>query len=97
MESVITARNETSVSEQDALRGLSWWQKAVVYQVLVPSFKDTNHDGHGDLQGIAENLDYLVELGIDIVWLSPIFESPMADMGCALAIPFPVLSVANTR
>lgn len=78
----IKSASEAAISEQDALHGLTWWQKAVVYQVLVPSFKDTNGDGHGDLLGIAENLDYLAELGINIVWLSPIFESPMADMGC---------------
>ncbi|KAJ9210371.1 CAZyme family GH13 [Paecilomyces variotii] len=77
----IKSASEAAISEQDALHGLTWWQKAVVYQVLVPSFKDTNGDGHGDLLGIAENLDYLAELGINIVWLSPIFESPMADMG----------------
>lgn len=75
------AESAASGPEQDVLRELHWWQKAVVYQVLVPSFKDTNHDGHGDLLGIAENLDYIAELGANIVWLSPIFESPMTDMG----------------
>lgn len=59
----------------------SWWKDAVVYQIFLPSFKDTNGDGYGDLQGIIEKLEYLVELGINIIWLSPIFDSPMYDMG----------------
>lgn len=58
-----------------------WWKDAVVYQVFVPSFKDTNSDGYGDLRGVIEKLEYLVELGINIIWLSPIFDSPMYDMG----------------
>lgn len=60
---------------------LEWWQVSSVYQVLIPSFKDTNGDGKGDLGGVIDNLDYLVDLGIDIVWLTPIFDSPMYDMG----------------
>lgn len=60
---------------------LEWWQEATVYQVLIPSFKDTNGDGKGDIRGVVENLDYLVDLGVDVVWLTPIFESPMFDMG----------------
>jgi 1,4-alpha-glucan branching enzyme len=58
-----------------------WWKDAVVYQIYVPSFKDTNGDGYGDLRGVIEKLEYLLELGINIIWLSPIFESPMYDMG----------------
>jgi oligo-1,6-glucosidase len=60
---------------------LKWWQQATIYQILVQSFKDTNGDGKGDLLGVVEKLDYLAELGIDIIWLSPIFDSPMFDMG----------------
>ncbi|KAM7184055.1 alpha-glucosidase 1 [Rhypophila sp. PSN 637] len=63
----------------------TWWKAAVVYQVYMASFKDTNHDGYGDLAGIAENLDYLVDLGVDVLWLSPIFDSPMYDMGYDIA------------
>jgi oligo-1,6-glucosidase len=59
----------------------SWWKDAVVYQIFVPSFKDTNSDGYGDLRGVIEKLEYLVDLGINIIWLSPIFDSPMYDMG----------------
>jgi 1,4-alpha-glucan branching enzyme len=58
-----------------------WWKNAVVYQIYVPSFKDTNGDGYGDLRGVTEKLEYLMELGINIIWLSPIFDSPMYDMG----------------
>jgi oligo-1,6-glucosidase len=65
----------------ESAEALKWWQRATIYQVFIQSFKDTNGDGKGDLRGVVENLDYLVELGIDIVWLSPIYDSPMFDMG----------------
>ncbi|KAI4207912.1 MAG: hypothetical protein LQ348_000410 [Seirophora lacunosa] len=59
----------------------SWWKEAVVYQVYPASFKDTNKDGWGDIQGIASKLDYLKDLGVDVVWVSPMYKSPQADMG----------------
>src|SRR4051812_23795366 len=58
-----------------------WWQSASVYQVYPRSFLDTNGDGVGDLGGIAAKLDYLLELGVAALWLSPIYRSPMADFG----------------
>ncbi len=58
-----------------------WWKEKVVYQLYPRSFKDTNGDGIGDLKGIIEKLDYLKSLGIDVVWINPIFESPNDDMG----------------
>src|ERR1044072_9477286 len=58
-----------------------WWQSAVVYQIYPRSFQDSSGDGVGDLRGIVQRLPYLVELGIDAVWLSPVFRSPMADFG----------------
>lgn len=58
-----------------------WWHDAVVYQIYPRSFADGNGDGVGDLRGIIERLDHLEALGIDAVWLSPIFRSPMADFG----------------
>ncbi len=58
-----------------------WWRGAVTYQVYPRSFQDTNGDGVGDLPGITRRLPYLAELGVDAVWLSPFFRSPMADMG----------------
>lgn len=58
-----------------------WWQNGVIYQIYPRSFQDSNGDGVGDIQGIISRLDYLQWLGIDCVWLSPIFSSPMADFG----------------
>lgn len=58
-----------------------WWKNAVVYQIYPRSFKDSNGDGFGDLQGVIEKLDYLKELGIDVIWLSPVFDSPQDDNG----------------
>lgn len=62
-----------------------WWQTGVIYQVYPRSFQDSNGDGVGDLDGITQRLPYLVELGIDIVWLSPFYTSPMADFGYDVA------------
>ncbi|MBF4768443.1 alpha-glucosidase [Nocardioides agariphilus] len=58
-----------------------WWKSAVVYQVYPRSFADSNGDGVGDLGGIIERLDYLERLGVDVLWLSPVYRSPMADNG----------------
>ena len=58
-----------------------WWRSAVVYQIYPRSFADSNGDGMGDLPGITEKLDYLVELGVDVLWLSPVYRSPMDDNG----------------
>jgi len=59
----------------------SWWQSGIFYQIYPRSFQDSNHDGVGDLKGILNRLPYLTELGVDAIWLSPIFTSPMADFG----------------
>jgi alpha-glucosidase len=58
-----------------------WWRGGVIYQVYPRSFQDSNGDGIGDLPGIVRRLDYLAQLGVDAIWLSPIFESPQEDMG----------------
>ena len=58
-----------------------WWHDKVAYQIYPKSFLDTNDDGIGDLRGIISKLDYLKELGIDIIWLSPVYESPFVDQG----------------
>lgn len=58
-----------------------WWHDKVAYQIYPKSFRDTNGDGIGDLRGVISKLDYLKELGIDIIWLSPIYQSPFADQG----------------
>ena len=62
-------------------RPTAWWKEVVVYQVYPRSFNDSNGDGIGDLNGITAKLDYLKQLGIDVVWLSPHFDSPNADNG----------------
>ena len=58
-----------------------WWKEGVVYQIYPRSFNDSNNDGIGDIRGITEKLDYLAELGVTIVWLSPVYQSPNADNG----------------
>ena len=58
-----------------------WWKKSVVYQIYPRSFMDSNGDGFGDLQGIIRKLDYLENLGIDVIWLSPVYDSPQQDNG----------------
>ena len=62
-----------------------WWHNSVVYQIYPRSFNDSNNDGIGDLQGIIEKLDYLKDLGIDVIWLSPVYKSPMEDFGYDIA------------
>jgi maltose alpha-D-glucosyltransferase/alpha-amylase len=59
----------------------SWYHSAIFYEVYVRAFKDSNCDGHGDMNGLAEKLDYLQELGVDCLWISPIFPSPLKDDG----------------
>lgn len=62
-----------------------WWKKAVVYQIYPRSFQDSNGDGIGDLKGIIQRMDYLGELGIDAIWLSPVYKSPQDDNGYDIA------------
>ncbi len=62
-----------------------WWERGVIYQIYPRSFQDSDADGVGDLAGIELRLDYLAELGIDAIWLSPIYPSPMADFGYDIA------------
>jgi glycosidase len=58
-----------------------WWKESVVYQIYTASFCDLNGDGWGDIKGITSKVDYIKNLGADIVWLSPIYRSPHVDMG----------------
>jgi alpha-glucosidase len=69
------ARGEPAEAEQD------WWKNAVIYQVYPRSFQDTNGDGIGDLKGIIQHLDYLQSLGVDAIWLTPVYPSPNYDFG----------------
>jgi len=66
-------------------RPTDWWKSAVVYQIYPPSFADSNGDGLGDIPGMLSHLDYLVQLGVDVVWLSPVYVSPMDDNGYDIA------------
>ncbi len=58
-----------------------WWQGAVIYEIYLRSFRDSNGDGVGDLPGVAQQLDYVASLGVDCIWISPFYRSPMADFG----------------
>ena len=71
---VLKSRGELRMNKQ-------WWKEAVVYQIYTRSFNDSNGDGIGDLQGIIEKADYLEKLGIDVVWLNPVYQSPNDDNG----------------
>ena len=62
-----------------------WWMGKVAYQIWPKSFRDANGDGIGDLEGIIEKLDYLKDLGIDLIWISPVYPSPFADQGYDIA------------
>lgn len=72
-----TDRHQTNVAE----RPEGWWRSAVVYQIYPRSFQDSNGDGIGDIPGITRRLDYLAELGVDVLWLSPVYRSPQVDNG----------------
>lgn len=71
---------ETTSNSSDARKPV-WWQTGVIYQIYPRSYQDNNNDGVGDLRGIISRLDYLEWLGIDCLWLSPVYPSPMADFG----------------
>ncbi|CAH0392591.1 unnamed protein product [Bemisia tabaci] len=62
-----------------------WWESTLIYQIYPRSFKDSNGDGYGDLNGILERLDYVKEIGVDTIWIQPFYKSPMADMGYDVA------------
>ena len=62
-----------------------WWRSAAIYQIYPRSFADSDGDGYGDLPGVISKLPYLKELGVDAVWLSPFYRSPMADAGYDVA------------
>ncbi|WP_137932215.1 beta-galactosidase BglA [Mesorhizobium comanense] len=69
------------MADHHAGQGREWWRGCVIYQVYPRSFQDTTGDGSGDLRGITTRLAHIASLGVDAVWLSPFFKSPMADMG----------------
>jgi alpha-glucosidase len=71
--------------QHPGVKAAAWWHGAVIYQIYPRSFLDTNGDGVGDLPGIIERLDYVASLGVEAVWISPFFKSPMADFGYDIA------------
>ena len=72
---------QTTAKDTSGVADRKWWKEAVVYQLYPRSFKDSNGDGVGDLQGIISKLDYLKSLGVDVIWLNPIYGSPNDDNG----------------
>ena len=73
-------KNKTQ-TEPQSTTGKKWWKEAVVYQIYPRSFKDSDGDGIGDLKGILSKLDYIKSLGINVIWLNPIYSSPNDDNG----------------
>ncbi len=82
MSSAVDAEGSVMRAELDKL---PWWKGAVIYQIYPRSFRDSNNDGIGDLRGILEGLDHIASLGVDGIWISPFFTSPMADYGYDVA------------
>ncbi len=81
----VAGPNAAPDTASDTARLGAWWRGAVIYQIYPRSFADTNADGIGDLAGIAERLDYIADLGVDGIWISPFFTSPMKDFGYDVA------------
>lgn len=74
----------------------AWWKESVVYQIYPRSFKDSNGDGIGDLQGIIDKLDYVQSLGIDVIWISPIYQSPNDDNGYDISDYYDIMEEFGT-
>jgi alpha-glucosidase len=80
MAALITSAQHIA-AQSTAAEGENWWKNAVVYEIYPRSFQDSNGDGIGDLKGITSRLDYLEQLGVDAIWLTPIYPSPQVDFG----------------
>jgi alpha-glucosidase len=76
-----TAASRAGGQEKMDPQGPDWWKHAVFYELYPRSFADSNNDGIGDLKGITTHLDYLKDLGIDAIWITPCFPSPQVDFG----------------
>jgi alpha-glucosidase len=77
----VPANQKVGTKTATAARERDWWKNAVIYEVYPRSFQDTNGDGIGDLNGITQRLDYLKDLGVDAIWLTPVYSSPHVDFG----------------
>lgn len=75
------AKPRNPVSNAERSNDANWWKNAVIYEIYPRSFQDTNGDGIGDLNGITKRLDYLADLGVDAIWLTPVYPSPQVDFG----------------
>ena len=73
-----------------------WWKEAVIYQIYPRSFNDTSGDGIGDISGIIDKLDYIKSLGVDVVWLCPIYESPNDDNGYDISDYYNIMTEFGT-
>ena len=84
----------TLTQQRNVHQPYTWWKHGVIYQIYPRSFYDSNDDGIGDIPGIIEKFDYLVDLGIDAIWLSPIYTSPMYDCGYDISdlIFYPIMT-----
>lgn len=78
---MLPGKNLCAQSSKDSANLRDWWKNAVIYEIYPRSFQDSNNDGLGDLNGITAHLDYLKELGIDAIWISPCYPSPQVDFG----------------
>ena len=81
----MTVQTLTKAAASSADQPAEWWRGAVIYQIYPRSFADSNGDGVGDLPGILARLDHVASLGVDAVWLSPFYASPMKDFGYDVA------------
>src|SRR3979409_1796042 len=78
---IFSHMNTNTVKAQETDNHKKWWKEAIVYQIYPRSFKDSDGDGIGDLKGIISKLDYIKSLGINVIWLNPIYSSPNDDNG----------------
>ncbi|WP_322748851.1 MULTISPECIES: alpha-amylase family glycosyl hydrolase, partial [unclassified Frankia] len=90
-DSVTADRAASDTDSEEPSRDPLWFKRAVFYEVLIRGFADSNGDGTGDLRGVTGKLDYLSWLGIDCVWLLPIYDSPLRDGGYDIADYFRIL------
>lgn len=81
MASLWACKSSPNLNTEPSIQNQKWWKEAIVYQIYPRSFKDSNGDGIGDLQGIIQSLDYIQSLGVNAIWLNPIYSSPNFDNG----------------
>lgn len=95
-EEITPVQHEHPIKQKTEAKDKDWWKESVVYQIYPRSFKDSNGDGIGDLKGIVEKLDYLKYLGVDVIWLSPIYKSPNDDNGYDISDYYDIMDEFGT-